>query len=234
MLNKLYLRFNGQFSSLSSSLLDLTFQRTAYWPRPQYNTMKSEKKEPQIESVCPDSRQQWRKWLQKNHNKKDSVWLILYKKESNIPTIHWSDAVDEALCFGWIDSQRKSIDEEKFMQRFSKRKANSTWSKVNKQKIQRLTKEGLMTKAGLNVIEAAKENGSWSVLDEVEELMIPKDLQDAFKKKAGSKSYFLSLSKSKQRAILLRLVLTKRPETRAKRIREIAEHCAKKITPALF
>lgn len=190
--------------------------------------------ESEIGSVCPDNRQQWRKWLQKNHTTKDSVWLVLYKKESDIPTVNWSDAVDEALCFGWIDSQRKSIDEEKFMQRFSRRKANSTWSKVNKQKIQRLIKEGLMTKAGLEVIEAAKQNGSWSILDDVEEHVIPKDLEAAFKKKAGSKSFFLSLSKSKRRAALLALVLTKRPETRAKRVREIAEHCAKKLPPGIF
>jgi uncharacterized protein YdeI (YjbR/CyaY-like superfamily) len=190
--------------------------------------------ESSIESFKPASRQQWRKWLQKNHDKKQSVWLILYRKEAEIPTVHWSDAVDEALCFGWIDSQRKSIDKEKFMQRFSIRKPNSTWSKINKQKIKRLTKEGLMTAAGLKVIEAAKRNGSWSVLDDVEELIIPKDLEDAFRKKAGSKKHFVSLSRSKRRAMLLWLALTKRPETRATRVSRIAEHCAKKLTSDLF
>lgn len=184
--------------------------------------------ENQIESIYLKSRQHWRKWLQKNHDKKDSIWLICYKKESNTPSIAWSDAVDEALCFGWIDSQRNSIDEEKFMQRFSRRKANSTWSKVNKQKIQRLVKEGLMTEAGIKVIEAAKRNGSWSTLDEVEERTIPKDLENAFKKRRGSKSYFLSLSRSKRRVLLLGLVMAKRPETRAKRISEIVERCVKK------
>lgn len=191
-------------------------------------------KEPPLESFTPGSSRQWRAWLQKNHNKKQSVWLILYRKEADIPTVHWSDAVDEALCFGWIDSQRQSIDEEKFMQRFSVRKPNSTWSKINKQKIKRLTKEGLMTAAGLKVIEVARKNRSWSVLDEVEEHVIPKDLEDAFKKKAGSKNHFLSLSKSRRRAMLLSLALTKRPETRAARISKIAEHCAKKLTTDLF
>ena len=133
-------------------------------------------KETSIESFTPGSRQQWRKWLQKNHNKTQSVWLILHRKESGIPTLDWSDAVDEALCFGWIDSIRKSVDEEKFMQRFSVRKPNSTWSKINKQKIKRLIKEGLMTEAGMQVIKVAKQNGSWSVLDDVEEHIIPKDL----------------------------------------------------------
>lgn len=181
-----------------------------------------------IEPIYLKSRRHWRKWLQKNHDKKDSVWLICYKKESNTPTIAWSDAVDEALCFGWIDSQRRSIDDEKFMQRFSRRKATSTWSKINKQKIQRLTKEGLMTEAGIKVIEAAKRNGSWSILDEVEELMIPNDLEIAFKKRSGSKKHFLTLSRSTRRALLLGLVLTKRPETRIKRIREIVDLSAKK------
>lgn len=181
-----------------------------------------------IESFYPNSRQQWRKWLQKNHNKKHSVWVIHYKKESNIPTVTWSDAVDEALCFGWIDSQKKSIDNKKFMQRFSRRKPNSTWSKVNKQKIQRLIKEGHMTKAGFEIIETAKQNGSWSILDKVEELTIPKDLESAFKKSPHSKSYFLSLSRSKRRLLLLGLILAKRQETRVKRIREIIESGTKK------
>lgn len=191
-------------------------------------------KESPIESYTPGSRKQWRTWLQKNHDKKQSVWLILYRKEANIPTLDWSEAVDEALCFGWIDSIRKSIDKEKFMQRFSMRKPNSTWSKINKQKIKRLIKEGLMTEAGMQVIKAAKKNGSWSILDEVEEHIIPKDLDDAFRKKAGSKNHFLSLSKSKRRVMLLSLALTKRPETRSARIARIAEHCAKKLTTDIF
>lgn len=178
-------------------------------------------KETEVESIYPRNRVQWRKWLQKNHDKKNAVWIICYKKESNRPTVSWSDAVDEALCFGWIDSVRKSMDQERFIQRFSKRKPGSTWSKINKQKIVRLTKEGLMEEAGLKVIEIAKQNGSWSILDEVEELVIPKDLENAFKKKPGSKKHFLSLSRSTRRAMLLRLVLTKKTETRVKRIEEI-------------
>jgi uncharacterized protein YdeI (YjbR/CyaY-like superfamily) len=186
-------------------------------------------KEDDIESICPTNRQQWRNWLQKNHDKKQSVWLIYYKKKSNKPTVSWSDAVNEALCFGWIDSQKKSIDEEKFKQRFSRRKTNSTWSKVNKQKIKLLTEEGLMTKAGLRMIEAAKQNGSWAILDEVEELIIPEDLEVAFKKRAGSKRYFLNLSKSKRRYYLQWLVSSKRQETRLKRIVEIVKLSAEKL-----
>jgi uncharacterized protein YdeI (YjbR/CyaY-like superfamily) len=185
-------------------------------------------KKDEIESTTPKSREQWRKWLQKNHEKKDSVWLIYYKKDTNKPTVTWSDAVDEALCFGWIDGLKKSIDEEKFMQRFTRRKANSTWSKINKQKVKRLIKEGLMTKAGLEAVKTAKQNGSWSKLDKVEELTIPKDLEAAFKKKHGSKKQFLSLGRSKRKLLLFGLVMTKQPATKAKRIREIIELCSAK------
>ena len=188
----------------------------------------------EIESICPASQQEWRQWLKENHHKKQSVWLIHYKKNSGKPTLTWSEAVDEALCFGWIDSIRKSIDEEKFIQFFGKRKSGSTWSKVNKEKVQRLIAEKLMTQAGLNSIETAKQNGSWSILDDVEELVIPTDLIKAFKTQRDSKDYFISLSKSVRKAILQWVVLAKRPETRQKRIAEIAELAGQKMKPQQF
>lgn len=191
-------------------------------------------KEESIETICPANRQAWRRWLQKNHDKKKSVWLIYYKKESSKPTFPWSDAVDEALCFGWIDSVRKPIDDEKFIQFFSKRKAKSTWSKINKEKVQRLIDEERMSTAGLEVIKIAKQNGSWSILDSVEDLIVPPDLKKEFKTLPGSKQYFESLSKSVRKAILQWLVLAKRPETRQKRIREIAELAAQGLKPKQF
>jgi uncharacterized protein YdeI (YjbR/CyaY-like superfamily) len=174
-----------------------------------------------IEAICPNSKQQWRQWLQENHDKKHSIWLVYYKKKFNMLTISWSEAVDEALCFGWIDSKKQSIDEKRYMQFFCRRKSNSTWSKVNKAKIQRLSEAGLMTQAGFNSIETAKLNGSWVILDEVEALIIPEDLENEFQKRPGSKSYFLSLSMSDRKNILQRLVLVKRQQTRLKRIQEI-------------
>jgi uncharacterized protein YdeI (YjbR/CyaY-like superfamily) len=192
------------------------------------------KKQTEIFTFYPENRSQWRKWLQKHHDKEQSVWLICYKKVSGIPTISWSEAVDEALCFGWIDSVRKPLDDQKFIQFFSKRKAGSTWSKINKEKIVQLTKEGLMTKAGLESVERAKENGSWTILDDVEELTIPKDLEKAFKTKPGSKDFFLSLSKSVKKMMLQWIVLAKRPETRQKRITEIAEQSALRLKPKQF
>ncbi|MCD6066899.1 MAG: hypothetical protein K0S33_1725 [Bacteroidetes bacterium] len=151
-----------------------------------------------------------------------------------MPSISWSEAVDEALCFGWIDSTRKSLDDEKFMQFFSKRKAVSTWSKVNKEKVRQLIEQGLMTEAGLASIETAKQNGSWNILDGVEELTIPKDLEKEFKIHKGSKPFFLSLSKSVRKMILQWIVLAKRPETRQKRISEVAELAAQNLKPKQF
>ena len=190
--------------------------------------------EKEIEIFYPTSQAAWRKWLQKHHLSKQSVWLVFYNKASLKPTLSWSDAVDEALCFGWIDSKKVSIDHEKSHQFFSKRKAKSTWSKINKVKIERLIENGLMSEAGLSSIETAKQNGSWTILDDVEELIIPKDLTKEFKNHPGSKEYFMSLSKSVKKGMLQWLVLAKRPETRQKRITEIAELAAQKLKPKQF
>jgi uncharacterized protein YdeI (YjbR/CyaY-like superfamily) len=187
-----------------------------------------------IETFCPTSQQDWRRWLKKNHRSKPFIWLILYKKQSSKPVIQWSAAVNEALCFGWVDGKRKTVDDEKFMQFFCKRKPKGTWSKINKEKIRHLIAEGLMTKAGLESIELAKQNGSWTILDDVEELKIPTDLSKEFKSHPGSKDFFSGLSKSVKKMMLQWIVLAKRPETRQKRILEIAELAAKKMKPKQF
>lgn len=188
----------------------------------------------EIEIFYPTSQKEWRQWLIENHHSKQSVWLVFYNKVSTKPTVSWSNAVDEALCFGWIDSKKVAIDKEKAHQFFSKRKAKSTWSKINKNKVERLIDAGLMTDAGFRSIETAKQNGSWSLLDEVEELIIPKDLEKEFKTKPGSKRFFLSLSKSVRKNCLQRLVLARRTETRQKRIFELVELASKKLKPKPF
>ena len=186
------------------------------------------------ETFYPTSQKDWREWLQENHNSKQSIWLICYKKQANKPTINWSDAVDEALCFGWIDSTRKSIGDDAFIQFFTKRKPNSVWSKINKAKIERLIQDGLMQSAGYEIIEKAKKNGSWIILDEVEELTIPEDLEKEFKANPCSKDFFMSLSKSVKKGILQWIVLAKRPETRKNRIKEIAILAAQNLKPKQF
>lgn len=189
---------------------------------------------PDIEHFYPKSQTEWRQWLKENHLSKPSVWLIFYKKKSKQPTISWSEAVDEALCFGWIDSVKKKLDDERSIQFFSKRKPNGTWSKINKAKVEQLIASGKMMEAGHHVILTAKQNGSWSILDDVEELIIPKDLEKEFKKNPGSKDYFLSLSKSVKKMMLQWIVMAKQDVTRQKRINEIAEMASQKLKPKQF
>lgn len=188
----------------------------------------------EIETFYPTNRQEWRQWLLENHNKKQSIWLVHYNKKSNMPSVSWSEAVDEALCFGWIDSTRKSLDNDMFIQFFTKRKPRSVWSKINKEKIERLKQEGLLMPAGLESISIAQQNGTWNILDDVEELEISEDLEMEFNTREGSKEYFLSLSKSVRKSMLQWIKLAKRPETRQKRIVELVEHANRKIRPKQF
>ena len=185
----------------------------------------------EIETYCTKRKQDWRHWLKKNHQSKQSVWLIYHTKKSNVPSLSWSDAVDEALCFGWIDSTRKKINNISFMQFFSKRKPKSNWSKINKEKVQQLIDSKRMTKQGYESVEIAKQNGYWTILDEIEEVIIPEDLEIAFKKYNGSKDYFLSLSKSTRKVILSWIILVGKQETRQKRIEEVVESAALNIKP---
>ncbi|MCS4301189.1 YdeI family protein [Chryseobacterium sp. BIGb0232] len=180
------------------------------------------------------TREDWRQWLAEFHQSRPSVWVICNTRKSGLPVVGWSELVEEALCFGWIDSTRKTIDEGSFKQLFSKRKKNSTWSRINKEKVQKLIDDQLMTEAGYESIRIAKENNSWTILDTVEDLMVPEDLSKAFKNYTGSEEYFQSLSKSMKKMMLQWIVLAKRPETRKKRIDEIVENAAQGKKPKHF
>ncbi len=188
----------------------------------------------EIEVFYPASVAAWRKWLVKNHLSKQAVWLVFYNKKSEIKSISWSEAVDVALCFGWIDSKKIKIDQNSSHQFFSKRKAKSTWSKINKNKVEKLIEQGLMTEAGYLSIEVARQNGSWTLLDEVEELIVPADMEAEFARKPNSKDFFLSLSKSVRKSMLQWIVLAKTEGTRQKRITEIVEQAEKRLKPKHF
>ncbi|GAA5219922.1 YdeI/OmpD-associated family protein [Membranihabitans marinus] len=187
-----------------------------------------------IETFYPKSRREWRKWLEKNHQSKQSVYVIFYRVSSDIASITWSEAVDEALCFGWIDSTKKTIDEKSYMQYFSKRKLQSNWSKINKDKIKQLTEEGLMAPAGMESVKIAKENGSWTYLDDVENLVIPSDLEKALVKEVNAKEYFMNFSKSTKKSILYWIMSAKREETRKNRIEQVVKHAGKNLKPKQF
>ncbi|MEO1712751.1 MAG: YdeI/OmpD-associated family protein [Bacteroidota bacterium] len=171
----------------------------------------------------------WRKWLADNHHQIPSVWLIIFRKKSETPSVYYDEAVDEALCFGWIDSKPNKRDGESYYQYFSQRKAKSNWSRVNKEKIARLEQEGLLQAAGIAMIAEAKRLGTWTALDDVENGVIPDDLQDAFAKFPGAETHFAAFPWSVRRGILEWIFNAKRPATRAKRILETAEKAAQNI-----
>ena len=187
-----------------------------------------------VEEYCPHDKKDWRKWLKMNHISKEAIWLIFYKKKSPNYNLSWSESVDEALCFGWIDGIKKTVDAERYKQYFSKRKAKSNWSKINKDKVKILIDQGLMEAEGLKSIELAKKNGSWKNLDEVEALIIPKDLKEKFANYKGSMDYFEGLSKSAKKILLYWVMSAKRKETRQKRVLEIAENASKNLKPKQF
>lgn len=174
----------------------------------------------------PETLAAWRKWLDKNHAAEQSVWLVFHAKKSGRKTITWSEAVDVALCYGWIDSKKIKVDEHTAHQFFSKRKAKSTWSKINKEKVERLIDAGLMRPAGQASIEIAQQNGSWTILDDIEALIVPQDLETALSKHKGATDYFMGLSKSIKKMILYWVKTARQQETREKRINEIAEQAA--------
>lgn len=177
-------------------------------------------------SVHPKSRAEWRRWLQKNHQREESVWLVTYKKATGKPRVDYEEAVEEALCFGWIDSKANKLDEERSMLWMSPRKPRTGWSRPNKRRAERLIEAGWMHPAGMAKIDAAKADGSWNSLDAVEALQIPKDLASAFRKHAGSKKHFDSFPRSVKRGILEWIQQAKKEETRAKRIEETASLAA--------
>ena len=188
----------------------------------------------EAKEICPRTREEWREWLELNHKEKDSVWLVFYKKGTPNFNLSWSDSVDESICFGWIDSTKKTIDKERFKQYFSKRKPKSNWSKVNKDKVKILIDRSLMKEAGYKSIEIAKENGSWTILDTVERLEIPEDLEQELRRQKGAMKYFESLNKSSKKGLLYWVVSAKRHDTRNKRISEIVENASLQMKPKQF
>lgn len=166
----------------------------------------------------PRARKEWRAWLKRNHDTSPGVWFVYYKKSSGNPRVSYDDAVEEALCFGWIDSLPRKIDAERSKLLFTPRKPKSVWSALNKRRIKKLLREKLMTEAGLATIKTAKKNGSWNALDDAEKLIIPADLAEALKGNENAAKNFALFSGSVRKAILGWIGSAKRPETRSRRI----------------
>jgi uncharacterized protein YdeI (YjbR/CyaY-like superfamily) len=171
----------------------------------------------------PFDRAGWRAWLDANHADLDGVYLISWRRGSGKTSVPYEEAVAEALCVGWIDSVGRVIDDERSIQWFARRKPRSGWARSNKERIERLTAAGLMRPAGLAAIEKAKRNGSWTLLDDVENLIVPDDLAVALGAAPPARENWDAFSRSTRRAMLEWLAHARRPETRADRIASIAD-----------
>jgi uncharacterized protein YdeI (YjbR/CyaY-like superfamily) len=174
---------------------------------------------------APD-RADWRQWLADNHETTTGVWLVYYKKGSGKTRVEYDEAVEEAICFGWIDSVVNSVDEFCYKQLFTPRKPKSKWSKLNKTRVEQLEKAGLIMPAGQRLIDLAKATGTWNALDEVELLVVPPDLEAALEAMPPALTNWEAFSRSTRRGILEWLGNAKRPETRQARLQQIAEMAA--------
>lgn len=180
-------------------------------------------------TVYASDRHEWRAWLEQNYATSTGIWLVYYKKGSGKPSVTYDEAVEEALCFGWIDNRVNAMDEARYMQAFTPRKPKSSWSKVNKQRVERLIEAGLMTPAGLEKITAAKQDGSWTLLDAIEELQFSADFLAVLNANPSAYNHFMAFSPSVKKNIIRWIESAKRPETRQKRIEETVTLAAQNI-----
>jgi uncharacterized protein YdeI (YjbR/CyaY-like superfamily) len=174
------------------------------------------------ESVQPASRAEWRDWLAAQHRTSAGVWLITWKRRTGKPTVQYEEAVEEALCFGWIDGVLNRVDDERSKQWFAPRKSRGTWARSNKERVVRLEAAGLMTDAGRAAIELARSNGSWESLDVIDALVMPDDLAAALAARPGARELFDASSESARRMTLAWVYQAKRPQTRATRVEQVA------------
>jgi len=169
----------------------------------------------------PKNREQWRNWLEEHHATETEVWLVFLKKHTARPSVSYNDAVEEALCFGWIDGVKRSIDEDRYMHRFTPRRADSNWSRSNKQRVQRLLKAGLIAPAGMKCIDLAKKNGRWAKpVTAGKKFSMPPELRAALTLHKKAQAFFNSLAPSYQQQYVAWIATAKRPETRKRRLDE--------------
>jgi uncharacterized protein YdeI (YjbR/CyaY-like superfamily) len=181
---------------------------------------------PDYREVRPKSRKAWRAWLQKHHGASRGVWLVFAKKHSKLPTVTYDEAVEEALCFGWIDGLMHPVDETFYKQLFTPRTSKSRWAASNKARVEKMIAAGLMTAAGLKMIELAKQTGTWNAFDAVEAMSLPDDFKRALDKVPAAKKGYDGYTPAAKKQCLYYLNDAKRPETRAKRIARIIEAAA--------
>ena len=181
------------------------------------------------ERIHAETRAEWRAWLAENHRQPNGVWLVSWKRATGKPFVPYAEAVEEALCFGWIDGVFNRLDDERTAQWFAPRRRGGTWAKSNKERVERLIAAGLMTEAGLAAIERAKADGSWTALDAAEALEMPDDLATALDATPGARDGYESYSPSTRKMVLSFISSAKRPETRARRIADIVPRLAARL-----
>jgi uncharacterized protein YdeI (YjbR/CyaY-like superfamily) len=174
------------------------------------------------EKVELETRQAWRAWLADNHARPDGVWLVSWRRHTGRPAMTYDDVVEEALCFGWVDSTAKTLDEDRSMLYLAPRRRGSGWSRPNKIRIERLEDAGAIAEPGRRVIEAARLDGSWTLLDDAEALVVPPDLSAAFDRYPGSRGGWEALPASARKQALGWIALAKREQTRARRVEQAA------------
>jgi uncharacterized protein YdeI (YjbR/CyaY-like superfamily) len=182
-----------------------------------------------FERVEIASRKQWRSWLSENFRQGQSIWLVVPKKHMGAAHVPYDDIVEEALCFGWVDSLVRKLNEDRSMLLVSPRKPSSNWSALNKARVEKLTAQGLMTPAGQEKIDLAKASGKWNALDDVETLSVPADLAKAIAAVKGAKASWDAFPPSARRGILEWIKNAKAPDTRAKRVNQTAELAGRNI-----
>jgi uncharacterized protein YdeI (YjbR/CyaY-like superfamily) len=176
-----------------------------------------------LERVHPADRAEWRAWLAENHATSPGVWLVTWRRASGRTPLAYEDAVEEALCVGWVDSLGRAVDAERTSLLYTPRKRGSGWSRPNKQRVARLEEAGLMRPAGRAVVEAAIADGSWTMLDDVEDLVEPPELRALLDADPAARAHWDAFPRSAKRGLLEWIVQARRPETRARRIAETAE-----------
>ncbi|HSK54087.1 MAG TPA: YdeI/OmpD-associated family protein [Jiangellales bacterium] len=174
------------------------------------------------EQVHPADRAEWRAWLAEHHGRGQGVWMVSWRKASGHTPLTYDEAVEEALCFGWVDSRPRKLDDHRTMLWFSPRKPGSGWSRPNKQRVARMESAGLMAEAGRRAVEVAQADGSWTALDEVEALTVPDDLAEALEARPPAAEEWEAFPRSVKRGVLEWISTAKRHETRAKRVEETA------------
>lgn len=184
-----------------------------------------------FERFYAKNRDEWHQWLSQNHDSSPGVWLIYYKKNSDKPRVEYDDAVEEALSFGWIDSKVNALDDERYMQVYTPRKPGSHWSKLNKQRVRKLIKNGQMQPAGMKKVDAAKKDGSWSFLDDIEQQVVPEDLKQALEEDKAARDNFEAFNDSAKKQILYWITTAKREDTRRRRIKKTIELAAENKKP---